>query len=638
MLRPLLLILSTLRLSAADASPSDALFRAIQNGDAAAVKRLLSAGADPNAKDAEGLPALMAATLFCSADCLKLLLNRGADPNAANAAGATPLMWAIPDAAKVKLFIARGANVNARSTNLQRTPLLIASSYPSSVEVLQLLVDKGADIHAKDRSGTHALGRATLSGDVSVVRFLVEHGCDPNEPGYGPDGLWRNFARHDPETISYLLAHGAKMDPMALTFSANWHDPKSIEQWIDRGANVNARYNRYNRTALMTAASSEQATAATLKVLLEKGADPNAEDIEGERPLDWATYRFDNAKIDVLRQFGATPGHGPRRETYPGPEPGGIADARTALTRGLALLLPAAPPSFERRACITCHNQALPAEAAAVARGKGVVLDDATEQWARKNLQQILTASRTAAEAAMQGDQMAGNMVAIGSVMSALASEHHPLDKITAAFTHLLASLEMPDGRWLGNGMSRPPLEDSRVSQTAWALRALTVYPIPGRKAEIDEKVQRAQRWLFAISPTTTEERNMRLMGLVWSHASAAKLPGARLAILKEQRPDGGWSQLPQLATDAYATGQSLMALHEAGISVTADSYRKGVAFLLKTQYQNGAWFVKTRSFPTQPYYESGYPFGHNQWISAAGASWASLAIAQTLPEPALRP
>ena len=77
----------------------------------------------------------------------------------------------------------------------------------------------------------------------------------------------------------------------------------------------------------------------------------------------------------------------------------------------------------------------------------------------------------------------------------------------------------------------------------------------------------------------------------------------------------------------------SLYALREAGISVTSGVYRKGVAFLLKNQYQNGAWFVKSRAYPTQPYFDSGYPFGHNQWISATAASWASLAIAEALPD-----
>jgi N-acyl-D-amino-acid deacylase len=103
--------------------------------------------------------------------------------------------------------------------------------------------------------------------------------------------------------------------------------------------------------------------------------------------------------------------------------------------------------------------------------------------------------------------------------------------------------------------------------------------------------------------------------------------------VMAQQRDGGGWSQADPLAPDAYATGLSLYALREGGMPVTAQVYRKGIAFLLANQYADGSWLVKTRSYPVQPYFESGYPYGRNQWISAAGASWASLAIAHTLPD-----
>jgi len=99
------------------------------------------------------------------------------------------------------------------------------------------------------------------------------------------------------------------------------------------------------------------------------------------------------------------------------------------------------------------------------------------------------------------------------------------------------------------------------------------------------------------------------------------------------QEASGGWSQFGRTPPDAYATGMSLYALHTAGVPTTDAAYRKGVAFLLSTQYPDGAWLVKSHSFPIQRYFESGFPFGRHQWISSAGTSWAALAIAQTLPD-----
>ena len=636
----LLVFLFVFRAWGAEAANVESLFQAIQKADTAAVKRLLSSGVSPNAQDAEGTPALMAAALYAGADCVQVLLDRGANPNAANSAGATALMWAIPDVAKVKLLLAHGADVNARSSKLQRTPLLVAASYPGTVEILQLLVDKGADIHARDRNRMHALGRATLTADVAVARFLMEHGCDPNEPGYPGASPGRRFARHDQAILDYLMSKGLKIDRDTIAFAATWHDPKLIGKWIDMGADVNFRTGPYGRTPLMTAAASEQATPATLKMLLDKGADPNAEDSEGERPLDWARYRADRGRIDVLEQYGAKPGKGPRQQIYPAPEARTIPDPITALTRSVGLLLPAAPVVFQTRGCITCHSQALPAEAAAVARRKGIAVD---QELAGKNLKQILAFSQSAAEDAMQGDELAGNSVTLGYVMAALAAERHPLDRITASYAHLAASLQMPDGRWLGNGVSRPPAEGGIITTTAMAVRAMILYPLAGHKNEWELKLRRAQRWLLAAEAHSAEERGMRLMGLVWTKAPRADVQAAVDQVLAQQREGGGWAQADAFEPDAYATGLSLYALHEAlyalhGVPVKDEAYRRGVAFLLKTQYPDGSWLVKTRSYPVQPYFESGYPFGHNQWISAAGASWASLAIAFTLPDAQKRP
>jgi hypothetical protein len=190
---------------------------------------------------------------------------------------------------------------------------------------------------------------------------------------------------------------------------------------LARGADVNARAGPYRRSALMTAVASEQAGAATVKLLLEKGvADPNAEDLDGERTLDWALYRADQAKIAVLAQAGATRGHGPRQKIFPPPEAGGIRDPRVSLGPAVSLMLPTTPVAYQKRGCISCHSQALVAMAAAVVRAKGIVVN---EEMAATNLKQILAAYAPAAEQAMQGDQPAGNIITIGYVMMALAAE-----------------------------------------------------------------------------------------------------------------------------------------------------------------------------------------------------------------------
>ncbi len=199
--------------------------------------------------------------------------------------------------------------------------------------------------------------------------------------------------------------------------------------------------------------------------------------------------------------------------------------------------------------------------------------------------------------------------------------------------THWLLARQMPDGRWLGNGLNRPPSEYSLITHTAIAAGGLKSYPLPGRTSEVDESLRRARGWLLAAQPKSAEERAMRLMGLVWTDASRVQVVDAIKAVRDQQEAGGGWSQFGRTPPDAYATGLSLYALHIAGIAAADETYKKGVAFLLGTQYQDGTWLVRTHSFPVQRYFESGFPYGRHQWISTAGTSWASLAIAQTLPD-----
>jgi ankyrin repeat protein len=365
--------------SAQDNSGHESFFQAIRRGDTGAVSRFLDDGIKPGISDKDGVPALMLATLFADVPSVELLLKRGADANQADRDGATALMWAIPDVQKVRVLFDHGANINARASSLGRTPLLIAAGYPGTTSLLELLLARGADLHSKDDTGFTALTIAMRSADVDVVRFLVDKGLDP-KADVPANALQAVYARHRPGVLDYLMSRGMKV-PSDTLFVSNWQEPELIGRWIDQGADVNARRGTYALTPLLNAASSELSHAQTLQVLLERGADVNAESTEGEKPLDWAIYGGDQAKIALLEQHGATRGQGPRSQLVAAPNREGGVDARLAVSRSVSLLLKSSPPMYQNRRCFTCHHNTLPAEAGRSLGGKASRLMRA---WPRK--------------------------------------------------------------------------------------------------------------------------------------------------------------------------------------------------------------------------------------------------------------
>ncbi|HET9218463.1 MAG TPA: ankyrin repeat domain-containing protein [Terriglobia bacterium] len=610
-------------------SSSQPLLIAIQHGSVSDVERLLNAGANANSVDADGIPALMSATLFGNARIVRALLDHGANVNQSGPAGATALMWAIPDPEKVRLLLAHGADVNARSET-QRTALLVAASYPGSLDLVRTLIEKGADIRAQDQGGATALSFAMRSSDVAVVRYLVDRGLDPNTLSAVAQGS--AVQRYDLPTAEYLMSRISKPQPQLLVGAATWQPLPLVQRWIQLGAEANATVTgTYTRTPLLSAVTSEAASAETVDALLRAGADPNGPLNDGESPLDWAIYKGDQPKVQVLEKHGAKRANGPRSQEIALPSTPSMVDARVSLTRAVAPLLEAAATFRDKTTvgCISCHHNAMPALAVATARDKRIQVD---EMRARKNLEDIYTFFKSNVPRILLGDTaVGGEALTAGYSQMALAANGYPVSTVTAAITHWLLARQMPDGRWLGNGVNRPPSEYSTISHTALAAGGLKAYALPARREQIAESLRRAQRWLLQTEPKSAEERAMRLMGLVWTDAARDRISAAVKDIRDRQDVNGGWSQFGRTPPDAYATGQSLYALHLAGMRSTDQVYRKGVRFLLDTQFPDGTWLVRTHAFPVQRYFESGFPYGRHQWVSTAGTSWAVLAIAQTV-------
>jgi Squalene-hopene cyclase C-terminal domain len=225
----------------------------------------------------------------------------------------------------------------------------------------------------------------------------------------------------------------------------------------------------------------------------------------------------------------------------------------------------------------------------------------------------------------MQGlGPFGGGPASVGYVLLGLAAEQYPPDLATDAMVRLLRLSQLSDGHW--QGANRPPIESSEFTFTAVNLRGIQQFQSLRCKS-CAEAVERAVEWLSHSRPVTTEDRVFRVFGLAWGSASKPVLKAAVDELLATQRSDGGWAQLPSLQSDAYATGEALVALHEAGLSVKSAAYQRGTQFLLRTQLQDGSWFVRKRAHPTQPYFESGFPHGVNQYISTAATNWATIAL-----------
>jgi len=629
-------------------SDSEKLYAAIRAGDLSGLKALLDEGVSPNARDSREITPLMYAAETGSVAEMGILLGHNADVNAQNAFGATALMWSASDVQKVRLLLEHGADVNLAAKS-GKTALLIALSRPSP-EVARLLLARGADAAAEDKKGLTALLAAVRGNDTATIRMLVEAGADVNkadaQPFASSTPLMAAAANGNLAAVKLLLAKGAKVNAVSprptqeinhrsvvfggltpLLLAATYGPPEVVKALLDAGADVNASEAR-GMTPLILALTTDRLNPETVKTLLEHGADARVRSLAGETALDWARKYGDASAIEAL-------GGKSRPPVAAVPDRAPLPDPRVAVERSVGTLEKTSAEFFVQGACYACHAQSAAHFAAGAARAKGIRID---EHAASERQKQMTFTFASAGPSLMEG--RGGGDTAL-YILEALARTGYPPDRVTDYLAAGIAAEQSEDGGWHGaGGIARTPLEDGDFSRTSMAIRALKTYGTPARAAETKERIERAKQWLLHAAPLITEDWDMRLSGIAADGGSEAELRKLADPILALQRSDGGWAQRKELSSDAYATGMTLSALAEAGIvRPEADNknnvvYPKGVKFLLATQAADGSWHVATRAAKLQPYFESGFPYGHDQWISSMGTGWAANALALALKAP----
>jgi ankyrin repeat protein len=633
-------------------SPVDPLFQALRQGDEGKVRTAIELGFDVNSPDDHGNTLLMQAAIYSSRAMVEFLLAHGANPKAANDAGHTALMRALPDLGKIQVLVEHGANVKA-ATSHGDTLLIMAATIPAHEDLLRYLIAKGANLDDVNRDGSTAVVMASTEGLPGNLKILLDAGAhtdarrlmEPRQPAANATAnALERAARNrtlDGTTplmiaanvgcdacVRMLLEKGSDArarngaGATALHGAAFQGDVTMVRRLLEAGAEVNVAESR-GFTPLMMAANSRNKNPDVPRLLLAKGADATAKDKAGRSVADWART---GARPEIVKLFAGesaeTAGAVQAKATS------NAADLRGSVQKSLALLDRTAPNFFRKTGCISCHSVSIPMVAFAEARRRNYEADAVHAQQMMKEHAAVLAGSR---ENLLSGYcTVPGFSSSVGYDAIAMHSAGYQPDTLTDSIVRCLLVRQLSDGQWKPEGApTRPPLSPSTgIPGTAMAARTLKLYSVPAFSREIDERVKRARAYLETAKPVVGDDYAYRLLGLFWSGAAQGQLAAAARELLSQQRSDGGWAQTTDRQSDAYATGLALAALWMADeLAVHSAPYRRGVDYLMRTQEADGSWHVQTRAFPFQPYFESGFPHGEDQWISTAATAWSALAL-----------
>ncbi len=310
---------------------------------------------------------------------------------------------------------------------------------------------------------------------------------------------------------------------------------------------------------------------------------------------------------------------------------------RGAISRAIPMLEAGSIGSANKRQCFTCHSQAIPVFALVEAQQQGFVVD---EENIKRQLKHTHDHLKRGLENYRQGKGQGGDVLTAGYALWTLDVGNWPRDEVTDAVSHYLLEVQSDLKHWRHRG-SRPPSSGSDFTATYVALRGLQHFGSDEEQSKEIDRRKSVTEWLIKQSPVETEDCVFRLNALVeyveYSDAIQEVIEQAIADLIRKQRDDGGWGQMDEMTSDAYATGTAIAALslyhHVSDIAVAANnaSIRKGIAYLLSTQQDDGTWHVATRAKPVQEYFESDFPHGKDQFISIAATAWSTFALLLSL-------
>lgn len=298
-------------------------------------------------------------------------------------------------------------------------------------------------------------------------------------------------------------------------------------------------------------------------------------------------------------------------------------DLESAVQKGLDFIAKDAVKWKNDHQCVSCHHAALTVWSMHEAKRAGRSVDEAVLAEMTKWMAE--SGEGKSSQQRPEGRPKAINTKALYFAL-ALGSDPNPDPVSQEGLKKMLKTVkedQLEDGSWQAWPETRPPFfGGSDDSMTGIAILAASVSEAEQMRTVRDRGV----RWMTETK-SDDDPQSLALRLLIWLRVGKPREECDQLAhkISSRQREDGGWSQAPEMTSDAWATGQALYALSNAGWKPENSTIERGRGFLIRTQLEDGSWPMTSR--PTKP----GSPGSTNLVpIIGGGSAWGVMGLVRS--------
>lgn len=309
-------------------------------------------------------------------------------------------------------------------------------------------------------------------------------------------------------------------------------------------------------------------------------------------------------------------------------------DSRRAIERGLVFLEKDAAKWREERQCSTCHHGTMTVWAYMEARSRDYAVKpetiDDTIKWTKDRLLERIDLPRDT----RPGWSMLSTPALYLATMAQAVPKQDAVsaDELKRIAEHLVRHQE-EDGAWKWSSappVNRPPPffeSDEVATRLAYMALAPRVPAAGAQPSAFRDSRTKAAAWLKNLELSDTmQAAALRLLMAVRENEPAENVKAGIAEVLRRQSEDGGWGQLQDRASDAYATGQVLYILNVAGVANDSAAVRKGVAFLVASQTEDGSWPMTRRGHPGVT------PSDFTVPIIYFGSAWGTIGLLRSTP------